>query len=501
MKHYKYIISTTILLALFACKREPADPHAGHSHDAKLQIAAYSDSYEVWMETDPLAVGHPSEVLVHFTRLEDFKPVEPLRVTLSLVVGSKGIRQSQEKPVSPGIYLFEIQPEVAGEGFFTFELQTADGTSQIRSQEVKVYSDFHEAQHSQEGLEKENPGAIVFTKEQSWKIDFATAMPVVREFGQLIRTTAKIQSSSGDETVVTARTSGIVLMEGNNIVEGKSVSAGQSLFTVSGAGMDDNNVGVRLVEAQNDYLKAEADYNRAQGLVQEKIISDKEYIQIKGNYENSKVVYENLRKNFSTNGQRVSSPISGYVKQLFVSNGQYAAAGQPLVSISQNKTLLLKADVSPKYAPLLPFVSSANICSMDRQTVYSLSELNGKFISYGRNLSEDNYLIPVIFQIDNKAGFISGGLVEIFIQTKAEKTLLTLPNSALTEEQGVFFVYVQLTPEQFEKREVKIGVTDGIYTEIVSGIQPEERVVTRGAVSVKLAQSAGTLDPHAGHVH
>ncbi len=60
---------------------------------------------------------------------------------------------------------------------------------------------------------------------------------------------------------------------------------------------------------------------------------------------------------------------------------------------------------------------------------------------------------------------------------------------------------MQVTPELFEKREVKTGITDGIKTEILSGLSTHERIVTKGAFLVKLAQSSGALDPHAGHVH
>ncbi len=67
--------------------------------------------------------------------------------------------------------------------------------------------------------------------------------------------------------------------------------------------------------------------------------------------------------------------------------------------------------------------------------------------------------------------------------------------------QGAFFVFAQVTPELFEKREVKIGINDGIKTEILNGITKSERIVTMGAILIKLAQATGTLDAHAGHVH
>jgi multidrug efflux pump subunit AcrA (membrane-fusion protein) len=66
---------------------------------------------------------------------------------------------------------------------------------------------------------------------------------------------------------------------------------------------------------------------------------------------------------------------------------------------------------------------------------------------------------------------------------------------------GNYFIFVQLTPESFEKRLVTLGATDGYRTEVLSGVEPGERVVTKGASMVRLAQNGAALDPHAGHVH
>ena len=184
-----------------------------------------------------------------------------------------------------------------------------------------------------------------------------------------------------------------------------------------------------------------------------------------------------------------------------MTNGQYVEAGQPVVSVSKNKTLMLRADVRQKFATLLGSIISANIRTIQDNHTYTLQELNGKILSYGRTANEGNYLIPVILQIDNTGDFIPGGFVELYLKTLTNSRAITVPNTALIEDQGSFFVFVQLTPELFEKREVKTGSTDGIRTEIVSGIKETERVVNTGAIMIRLAQATGTLDAHSGHVH
>ncbi|MDR3338585.1 MAG: efflux RND transporter periplasmic adaptor subunit [Candidatus Symbiothrix sp.] len=354
-------------------------------------------------------------------------------------------------------------------------------------------------EHAEAEETSANPEAIRFGKEQQEKIAFSVEHPVVEPFGQVIRTTALIQSSQTDETVVPARTSGIVLFSGNNITEGQSVHAGRQLFAISGDGMAVNNANVRFVEAKNNYRQTEAAYKRAGELVKTKIISEKDFLQAQTDYETAKAVYDNLYKNFNSKGQAVTVAFDGYIKQLFVENGQYVEEGQALLSLSKNKSLILKADVSPKYAGLLHLLSSATIRTT--AATYHLEELNGKILSYGKSLNGDNYMIPVSLQIDNKAGFLPGGFVEVCLKTRSENPVMTIPAAALTEEQALFFVYVQLSPESFEKREVRIGVTDGIRTEILSGLDKTDKVVTKGAVSVKLAQASGALNPHAGHVH
>ena len=122
-------------------------------------------------------------------------------------------------------------------------------------------------------------------------------------------------------------------------------------------------------------------------------------------------------------------------------------------------------------------------------------------VSFGKSAEYGNILIPVTFEVNNTVGLLSGSFVELYIKTQSDKPMLTVANGALIEEMGNYFVFVQLTPELFEKREIQKGATDGYRTAVISGLQEGERVVAKGAVLVKLAQASGALDPHAGHVH
>ena len=62
-------------------------------------------------------------------------------------------------------------------------------------------------------------------------------------------------------------------------------------------------------------------------------------------------------------------------------------------------------------------------------------------------------------------------------------------------------MFIQIDEDCYEKRLVTIGQTDGENVEIVSGITGGEKVVTEGAVFVKLASNSGAIPEGHSHNH
>lgn len=483
-------------------KEHDEQEEGGEHEEVKFQYTAYSNDFELFAEADPLVVGEPANVLSHLSHIPAFSALDTGSITIRLIVDGKEVSQTLDKPTRKGIYSFDLKAETPGKGLLRYEITTDGKIYELVVPDIAVFSSHeqaHEAAEQQQAISKTN--TTVFTKEQSWKVEFATSVPQQEPFWQVIRTTAQVQSSQGEEMIVGARMNGSVVIPDNGVLEGKEVSKGQVLFSISGSAMADNNSSVRYAEGRNNLEKASADYERAKKLAADRIVSEKELQDTKNRFDNAKALFDNLNSNFNASGQQVKSPMTGFVKQVFVSNGSYVEAGQPVVTISQNKTLTLHAEVQQKYAPLLSSVTSANIHTVHDNQTYSLEELNGRVLSFGKAANADNYLIPVALQIDNTGGFINGGFVEVYLKALTNSKALTVPNTSLLEDQGTYFVYVQVTPELFEKREVKTGGTDGLRTEITQGITPGERIVTKGAIFIKLAQATGTLDAHSGHVH
>lgn len=464
-----------------------------------LSHTIYTDKTELFVEFSPLIMGEKTKFLAHFTILgEKFLPLTEGSVTISLIVNGKGIKHTADSASSPGIYRLALEPIAAGTGTLIFEINNPAYTDKIIIENVIIYPDRASAEKNQSS-ENGAEGEITYLKEQAWKTDFATLEVRKQTFYEIIKTSGQILGAPGDEVVASAKSSGIVFFTGTSSIVGSPVSKGQTIFIISGEGLTEGNISSKYKEAKSNLEKATADYERAKGLIEDKIITQKEFLEIKNNFEKSETVYNSIAQNYTSKGTRISAPISGFLKNLYVSEGQFVEIGDPIASISQNKKIVLKADVSQSYFSKLAAIHSANFTTIDGQT-YNTTELNGKILAYGKSVSTDEPFIPITFEIDNHGNILPGSFVEVYLKTNPISDALVVPLSALIEEQGVYFVYVQLSGENFTKREVKIGGNDGSQVQIISGIEEGERAVTLGGYNIKLSVASGSLPAH-GHEH
>jgi len=115
-------------------------------------------------------------------------------------------------------------------------------------------------------------------------------------------------------------------------------------------------------------------------------------------------------------------------------------------------------------------------------------------------VAENDHYLPVIFKLENEGQLLEGAFAEVFLQARERNNILTIPISALAEEQGGYYLYVQLTGESYTKRAVSIGDNDGLLVEITVGLKSRERVVTQGVMLVKAASMASGVVGD-GHSH
>lgn len=352
----------------------------------------------------------------------------------------------------------------------------------------------HDEEEAAEHAGHHHENGIILSADKAKAAGVKAEKIVPGTFHGVIHTSGKVMAASCDETTVVATISGRVA-HSNHISEGMRVGAGAAMFTITSAGMQVAE-GDPVQRAKIEYEKAERDYKRAELLIQDKIISEKDFAVAKAEYEAAKLTYTSVSKNRSAGGVVVNTQRGGFVKQCLVNDGDYVEAGQPLAIITQNQHLYLRAEVPERRFNELNSIHQAKFKTSYSDHLYDITEMGGHIQSYGRSAEVNNSYIPVIFEFNNTGDVVQGSYADIYLITNERQQVLTVPLTALTEEQGMHYVYIQEDADCYEKREVTLGENDGQRVEILTGLKGGERVVTQGAIQVKLASASNAIPAH-----
>lgn len=357
----------------------------------------------------------------------------------------------------------------------------------------------HEMHHEEEEAhahEAHGAGEVVFKKQDAEAIGLQTQTVQPGVFSEVIKTSGQIQSAQGSETVLVATVPGVVTLGDTRFVDGTVVRKGQPVLTLASNTLSDGDVAIRI---KNAYQTAKREFERMEQLIGDKIVSQKDYEQARLTYENAKVAYDAIQGKQSVRGVAVTAPMNGFLKNILVKEGDYVTVGQPLATISQNNRLLLRADVSEKNYARLPMIRSAHFKTPYDDKVYKLDELDGRLLSYGKSSGNNSFYIPVLFEFDNKGAVIAGSYVEVYLLGKPMEQVLSVPTSALVEEQGLYCVYLRLDEDCYKKQYVTLGADNGEAVQILSGLKTGDEVVTKGAYQIKLASASNAIPAHTHH--
>ena len=357
----------------------------------------------------------------------------------------------------------------------------------------------HEMHHEEEEAhahEAHGAGEVVFKKQDAEAIGLQTQTVQPGVFSEVIKTSGQIQSAQGSETVLVATVPGVVTLGDTRFVDGTAVRKGQPVLSLASNTLSDGDVAIRI---KNAYQTAKREFERMEQLIGDKIVSQKDYEQARLTYENAKVAYDAIQGKQSVRGVAVTAPMNGFLKNILVKEGDYVTVGQPLATISQNNRLLLRADVSEKNYARLPMIRSAHFKTPYDDKVYKLDELDGRLLSYGKSSGNNSFYIPVLFEFDNKGAVIAGSYVEVYLLGKPMEQVLSVPTSALVEEQGLYCVYLRLDEDCYKKQYVALGADNGEAVQILSGLKTGDEVVTKGAYQIKLASASNAIPAHTHH--
>lgn len=351
--------------------------------------------------------------------------------------------------------------------------------------------DEHDGHHDHEGHDHGNGEEITLEPEQAQRMGVTTMHAHPADFTHSIRATGTVGASASAAGSVSAPTAGIFTYA-PGIYVGSYVNKGQRIGTIKSATVTggDANAAAR---ATLDAARTELD--RLKPLYEKKLVTAERYNAAVAAYNLAKAQYSPAAASGA-----VTAPISGVITALTATEGQYVETGTTVATLSNGSQLTLTADVPDRYASRIKDIKDARIILNDN-TVYTLSELDGHKVTTGATAASSPGYLPVTFTFEPAEGIHPGAIVQVYLLTERQPDVISLPLTAITEQQGNHFVYIRVDDEGYVKSPVTLGATDGQRVQILKGVHPHDDVVVTGVTALRLAETSGAVPEGHSHSH
>ena len=178
---------------------------------------------------------------------------------------------------------------------------------------------------------------------------------------------------------------------------------------------------------------------------------------------------------------RLRSPVSGGVGRVAVHPGQVVAAGDALLTVFDETTLVLRVAWSPRERAAHSLRPQLLLLP-DRETAIAvpMAEMHADTTTPG------HLLIPLH---NPTRRWRVGERVAAAIEAGPSREAVAVPAAAVLSAGDERYVFVQLGGQRFERRELKLGIWSGDAWAVLDGVRDGDRVVVGGIDAVRQAQS------------
>lgn len=504
-----------LLLAGCGVPEVSTQPASAEPEIPTLAVSQWTETSELFMEYPALRAGETSRFAIHLTDLSTFQALAEGRVSV-LLEHDDGQAEtfSADRPSRPGIFGVDVEPNRAGRPEMTISVRSPTIADSHALGPVLVSSN-RGASTDELGAGGGEPadGPISYLKEQQWTLEFATQVAQVRAMQRSFVVPATVEARSGGRIAITAPVTGRLLPAPGLPALGSTVAAGQELGAVIPVqgGLDHGALHLRVVEADIEVEAAKRERTRLQRLVDAGAVptrrlqaaEDREAVALARKLEaEERIAYFEASRRDDPHPEShfafsIRSHLSGTVSAVLATDGSHVDEGETLIEVTATDSVHVSGAVPEARIGELGGVRGAEIQFVESSGVMPVERL----VTTARVLDPLTRTLTTTYLVNNARNRLVIGqsvLLRLFAEDAVEAP--SLPVAALVEADGRSLVYIQVGGESFQERQVETGNQQGQDIQIVQGLRAGERVVTRGAYSVRLASMTSEAPAH-GHVH
>lgn len=168
--------------------------------------------------------------------------------------------------------------------------------------------------------------------------------------------------------------------------------------------------------------------------------------------------------------RQVKAPISGKITAINIKTGQTVNPGQAIITIENDKNLLVKTSVTPEEADFIRVNDQATI-------TYNKQEFNGQIISISPTLNPQTKKIDIEITTEKTDQLPTGAFVSVALKVRSTKNQFIPLNSVFLSE-GNKQVRVLTADNEVQYKTIEIGEIIQDYAEVLSGLSQGDLIIT-----------------------
>jgi membrane fusion protein, multidrug efflux system len=260
-----------------------------------------------------------------------------------------------------------------------------------------------------------------------------------------------------------------------NVKAGQRVSAGQVLGRTDDAGMSQ-----QLAAMENQYNLAKTTFERQKNLWDQKIGSEIQFLQSQTQMVGAQKAVLQMKAQLSKT--LIKAPFSGVIDEVFVERGQVVAPSmQGLMRIVNLSNMYVSTEVPETYIGKLKVGTVVNVGLSSLGKTYT-----GRVRQVGNNINPTNRSFGIEVGVPNPDNLLRPNQVaKLQIIDYTSKNAIAIPtNAILSNGDGTKYVYTAENSNgktgTAKKVVITTGQSSGNLTEILSGLDAKDIIVTEG---------------------
>lgn len=258
-----------------------------------------------------------------------------------------------------------------------------------------------------------------------------------------------------------------------NIQRGAWVKKGDLLIKLSTEVTEKN-----IEELKTNLNLASHIYEKQKGLWEQNVGSELQYLEAENGVESLEARLATLEKQLEM--ASIRAPFSGIIEDILVKEGEMAAPGMQLLRLVNLSVMRVAARVSEAY------IGSVHAGDLVQIGVDSYPDrlIEARVTRLGQVIDQQTRTFTLEVELDNPGSKLKPNmLTSVRIRDYENKNALVVPSIVLKQDfNGTFLFSVPEGegPAKARKVYVESGITVQDQTMIVSGILPEDLVITKG---------------------